>query len=591
VTTDRRQSLVCIARLDNRPELYDGLDIPLAQASCQPDSVLMQKAYLRWGADFADHLIGDYSCALWDADKQKLYLVRSPVGGRPLFYHVTDNHFAFASSPRALFALSHVRRELDFQRIADYLAMAPAEPGSSFFRGIRRLLPGHMLTVSRGAVDIRRFWQPELRSEIRYASDDEYVDEFNALFERVVSDQMRSGSPVGVMMSGGLDSASVAALAAIRCRAEGKRLATFTEVPRHGFDGKIVPGRYADETALVRLMADRYDNLDLNFIRTDNRLYLDDLDRYFAAAHMPFRSATNRTWYEEILQQAAAQGVRVLLTGACGNLTISRDGSGLLPNLVRAGRWWQAYREAKALCGHSAMRTLTARGIKPLLSSSLVSVVQRMRNFRTEASGSDSWQSYSAINPAFARAQRVGERAGDKGFDFLFRMDPNVREAYGKLLPIVTMNGNDSNHAYRQIFGVDVRDPTADSRIVEFCLRLPEEQYLKGGVSRRLIRRAMEHRLPREILENRQRGLQTADWYERLFASRERVLAELVEWRKNGLLCEVLDLNRMARLLEQMSQIPGDARKFQCVYRDLMECALMVGRFILWFEKGAAGIV
>jgi len=587
LSIDRQIVLVCDCRLDNRPELAGALGITASEACRLADSAYLLTAYEKWGEDCVQHLVGDYAFALWNARDQRLFLARSAVGGRPLYYYATSNLFAFASTPNGIFALPNVPRSLNLERIADYLVQAPVEPGACFFRGIRRLHAGHVLSVDRAGVTERRFWQPELLRELRYRCDNEYVDAFNELFERVVATQLRSSSPVGVMMSGGLDSSSVAAVAATQLKQQGKRLATYTEVPRADFDGKIAKGRYANETPFVQAMSRQYGNIDLNLIRAD-RMYLDDIDSFFDAANMPFRNASNRPWIEAILQEARKQGVNVLLTGAQGNLTISRSGQGLLPMLLLTGKWGQALREAHSAGKGSLLRTLVVQGVLPLLPTPLFLVAQYLRGQHRPVAGNAPWSSYSAINPEFARSQRVLERASEKGCDFHFRMNPNMHLTYGKMLPGLTMAANEVYHAYRGLYGVDVRDPTADLRIVEFCLSLPEEQYLKHGVSRRLIRRAMAARLPAEILANRQRGLQAADWFERLLASRERLLLELGEWQKDDLLSGILDLQRMVRLVEQMPHANGDAGRIMLDYRQVLEFGLMTGRFIRWFEKGAS---
>jgi len=586
ISSDRQSVLVCDARLDNRAELAAALDIPLSEARYLPDSVYFQSSYEKWGVECVQHLIGDYALAIWDARAQRLFLARSPVGGRPLFFYTTSNLFAFATRPAGLFALPNIPRKLNLERIADYLVHAPVEPGAGFFGDINRLHAGNCLSVSHGSVNERKFWQPELQQQLHYTRDDEYVDTFNALFERVVADHLRSASPVGVMMSGGLDSTSVAAVAATQLKQQGKRLATFTEVPRDDFNGQLIAGRYADETPFAKAMARRYDTIDLNLIRTGGRFYIEDIDSFFTAANMPFRNASNRTWIEAILQEASHQGVNVLLTGMQGNLTISRDGQGLLPLLVRGGHWRQAIHEARAMGTGSTLRTLFGRGVMPLLPTPLFVALQRLRGNLRMTAGASPWLAYSAINPDFARTQRVGERARERGFGFLPRMDPNVRLSYGKMLPGSAMGVTDIFHAYRGLYGIDVRDPTADVRIVEFCLALPEEQYLKNGVSRRLIRRAMANRLPAEILDNNLRGLQAADWFDRLLASREKLLLELTEWEKSDVLTGILDLKKLVRLLEHMPQANGDAAQIMLNYRQTLESGLMMGRFIRWFEDG-----
>ena len=145
---------------------------------------------------------------------------------------------------------------------------------------------------------------------------------------------------------------------------------------------------------------------------------------------------------------------------------------------------------------------------------------------------------------------------------------------------------SDAITGYRALYGVETRDPTGDMRIVDFCLSLPEEQYLRDGKSRWLIQRAMAHRLPAEILNNRQRGLQAADWFESLSGARGEILDELSRLEKSTLAYAALDLNRMRRLTEQMCQSGMDADRIIMDYRVLLEPGMMTGRFLRWFESG-----
>jgi asparagine synthase (glutamine-hydrolysing) len=140
--------------------------------------------------------------------------------------------------------------------------------------------------------------------------------------------------------------------------------------------------------------------------------------------------------------------------------------------------------------------------------------------------------------------------------------------------------------AYRAMYGVGVRRPTMDQRIVEFCFALPEDQFLREGLPRRLARLAMADRLPSEVLESRQRGLQAADWFERLSAIRRQISDELAQLERSALARRTLDLPRMHRLVENWPR--GDWGETRIVNEDrsLLTNGLMAGRFILWFEAG-----
>ena len=139
----------------------------------------------------------------------------------------------------------------------------------------------------------------------------------------------------------------------------------------------------------------------------------------------------------------------------------------------------------------------------------------------------------------------------------------------------------------RASFGVDKRDPAGDQRIVEFCLSLPEDQFRRDGQSRLLIRRAMQGRLPPEVLNSTRRGLQAADWLDRLRAAQPTVDLTLQRLEKSELARRALDLGRLRRLAADLNRAGSDAERQLWDYRVVLEQGLMAGCFLDWFEAGA----
>lgn len=582
--------LIADARIDNRAELAEELGIASAETGQMPDSAWILRAWEKWGRECAAHLVGAFAFAIYDLRENTVFLARSGMGERALYYHATARTFAFASAPAGLFALPFVPRRIDEEMLADYLISAPATPGRTLYAGIRSLPAGHSMLVREGA-EPRRFWQPYSGKELRFPRDDEYPEALSALLERVVADHSRSITPVGVSMSGGLDSASIAAVAARQLAGQGKRLATFTEVPRPGFEGALIPGRYADETPYVQAIARQYENLDLNLIRTGGRFYLDGIEDVFAAADAPFRNASNRPYIEAIAREAAAQGVRVLLVAGSGNMTFSWSGSGLLPWLAGSGQWDRCWREARQLAarmpGHSALRLIFGEVVMPALPGPLWRAIKRFRKpdnpaFRT----SRPWLAESPIRPAFAAACRVEERARQAGYDFFGRPQADTRAVRMRLLSVADRQA-DMCRWQRAGFGVDRRDPAGDQRIVQFCLSLPEDQFRREGQSRLLIRRAMQGRLPPEILDSRMRGLQAADWLDCLRAAQPAVELTLRRLEQSELARRALDLDRLRRLAAGLHRDGAGAERQLWEYRVVLEQGLMTGSFLAWFEAGA----
>ena len=583
--------LVVDGRIDNRPELAAELGISAPEVKAMPDSAFVLRAYEKWGTDCPEHLVGTFTFAVVDLRESRMLLARSASGERALFYHTTSDTFAFASAPKGLFALPFVPRRIHEQQVADYLAWVPGEPGSSFYAGLNTLPAGQSIEVRLDGqvMPPRRFWRPDSRPTTRFARDEEYEEALTALLERVVRDHSRSLTPVGVSMSGGLDSTSVAAVAASQLALKGERLATFTEVPRPGFDGAVIDGRYADETPYVEAMARRYPNLDLNLIRTDGSFYLDGLDAFFAGAEAPFGNASNRSWIEAILHAAGSRNVRVLLTGTLGNSTISWSGAGLLAELAQAGKWARCWQEANAEYqrnrGASAVRLLVGRVLMAGLPGPVWGAMQRVKAPHDPMfNGPRPWHAYSPIRAEFAASHRVAERASAKGHDFHRRQKSDVKA--GRIDAIAGWGLRADllrGHAAR--FGVDKRDPTGDQRMVEFCLSLPDEQYRRNGEPRWLIRRAMDARLPPEVLNARSRGLQAADWLERLRSAQGSVDATLASCERSDLAADALDLPRLRSLAASLQRSGRSANEMMLDYRCVLEFGLMMGSFLVWFES------
>ena len=564
-------ALVSAARLDNRSELTQALCLGISQAYSLPDSGFIREAYLRWGSDCPARLVGDFTFAAWDNAERSLLLACSPFSSRPLFYHSSGERFAFATMPKGLFALPGVPRALDEAYLVRYLARRPTPPGDTFYREIRQLPPGHSLLVRDGRTELRSFWEPDLTRDLRLSRDEEYVEAFQELFTRVVKDHLRSSSPVGIMLSGGLDSSSVAAVSAPLLRVESRRLPAFTEVPRVGFAARLPAGRYADETHFVEALARRYETIDLNWVRSGEGCLLQGIDRCFRHTETPFRNACNRLWYEAILAEAGSQGVRVLLTGGQGNLSISWPGMDRLPGLIRQGRLGVALHEAAGL------RAFLGRGVLPLLPPSLQTAVSWARS-----------PSIGRQPPARALRQEAAERHGILGKDRQAapRTLLESRHLRRDLMQRTTGMSSLLGAGYEAEYGVDVRDPTCDVRLVEFCLSLPEDQFRRDGVPRRLLRRAMEGRLPSEILSNPNRGLQAADWAERMASCRESLAESLSEIAGCRMGRDLLDLDRVGEALADVCASQARGGSVSIELRNVLEDGFMTGSFIRWFESG-----
>src|SRR5262249_54015712 len=154
-----------------------------------------------------------YAFALWDDARRHLVLARDPIGQRPLHYHRGKGFFAFASMPKGLHSLAAVPYEPDEDGIAEYLLLMPSSGPRTYFRGIERVLPGQIVTVTSNGLAARRHWQPKIRP-LRLRRTEEYCEALRGHLDQAVKCRLRGAKDVGAHLSGGLDSSAVAATAA-----------------------------------------------------------------------------------------------------------------------------------------------------------------------------------------------------------------------------------------------------------------------------------------------------------------------------------------------------------------------------------------
>jgi asparagine synthase (glutamine-hydrolysing) len=202
------------ARLDCRDELEIKL-ISAGQKIPRPisDSEFLLHAYAAWGESCVDRLRGDFAFAIWDTKHKTLFCARDHFGIKPFYYADLNDLFIFSNTIDCIRLHPSVSDELEEAAIADFLMFGlNYDLSSTTFRDIRRLPPAHVLSVTPSSLRTRKYWSPPTDGRIRYRRSDQYVEHFQTLLQSAVSDRLRT-SPVGILLSGGVDSSSIAATA------------------------------------------------------------------------------------------------------------------------------------------------------------------------------------------------------------------------------------------------------------------------------------------------------------------------------------------------------------------------------------------
>jgi asparagine synthase (glutamine-hydrolysing) len=470
--------LVADARIDNRAELIASLGRRARPAPTDADLILA--AYERWAEGSPARLVGDYAFAIWDADARRLFCARDALGLRPFCYvHQPGRSFAFASESKALFAVPEVARRINETSVLAYLDGRDAPVEETFFEGVRRLAPGHHLTLDPSGLRIERYWSLDPDKEIEMARPGDYVDAFRAAFDEAVADRTRSIHPVGTMLSGGLDSSAITSTA--RGLSVGQDLATFS------FTFDSVPE--SDERRYQELVnaSGGFRRFEVAGDELDPFL---DFDQILHHADEP-TGAGNLFLNWAAWHQARAAGTTVLLDGFFGDSAVSY-GDDRLAELVRAGRLWAWAREVRA---RREVEGGGRRMVANLIASSLrAGLPQWPRSGTKDFIASPTAPVFVPLAPS--AAGRLPARPPDTdsiGFRTVRQrqLEDVSHEAY---TPIFEVMNKVSAGA-----GVDVRFPFADRRLIELCVALPSALKQRDGWDRWVLRAALRGRVPEPV--------------------------------------------------------------------------------------------
>lgn len=476
---DGQNWITADARIDARPELIrelqpHGRHCAAAAADCE----LILHAYAVWGEECVQHLLGDFAFAIWDGRARRLFCARDHFGIKPFCYAQASGSLVFSNTLDAIRLHPLVPGDLNDQAIADFLLFGwNLEFDSTAFSGIFRLPPAHTLAWSEGGLRIRRYWALPLEEPVRYSRPTECVKHFQELLRTAVSDRLRTSS-VGVLMSGGLDSTSVAATAKelLSRRPSGYDLRAHTAIDEEASDEE---GHYAGLVAGAL-------GIPIHYLSTGGYNLFERCEEPEFRQPEPADFSVQATGVD-LYRQAASHG-RVLLTGQGGDPIFHPQSWPYIAWLAKHSEWVQLAREVGGYI-------LSHRTIPPPLIG-LRTRLRRMLRLPIRQSPYPTW-----LHPEFESRMRLRDHWNDYQKTILHPASshPTRPGAYEELTHSFWPHNFESEDAGMTHFPLEVRHPLFDLRLVRFVLALPPVPWC---VDKKLLRLAMSGVLP-EVVRRR----------------------------------------------------------------------------------------
>ena len=467
VSADRRYVIVWDGRIDNRSELIAQLGGHDSISADSTDPEILLSAFSRWRRDCLDKLVGDFAFAIWDSKARSLFCGRDPVGVRVVHYFCNDRVFVFGTEIKQLLSHPAVPETLDLETLGLFLCGITRWGDRTFYQRIKRLPGGHRLELVDGVVNTCEFWNPNPWDQIKYSDLGEYYDHFNEIFRRAVSARLRSARPIAILLSGGLDSSAVAAVASRSATPEGAP-------DLHGYHWTF-SGSPADDKPSVETVASAFD-INLEYIDIGDLWAMKQVCRTSTLDEpfiFQFESMHRRS--NELLRNS---GHRVLLTGEGGDETCAPGHMLYLRDWVLKGKFFSIWKEFRQ--GDRDYRIAGLRNLRHNLLGPAVSFLRRTRSIGPEWLSNEfteRFDLYNAVKHEEGRTYRDNNYVQHRGY-------PPVFVGYDQLTAE---------------YEIEPRHPFWDSRIVEFFARIPPAVRFQGSWDKPFMKMAVAGIVPPAI--------------------------------------------------------------------------------------------
>jgi asparagine synthase (glutamine-hydrolysing) len=543
---DGRLSIAFNGEIFNHADLRPDLEQAGHQYRTHCDTETIVHAFEQYGPECVNRLRGMFAFAIWDRQSRRLFCARDRLGKKPLYYYWDGRLFAFASEIKALLQHPEISSTFDESVLPEYLAFGYISDERTLFAGIRKLMPGHYLMLDTAAprpdLQIRRYWDIPAGAAAEERDDASWIRECRERLEETVRMRLMADVPLGMFLSGGLDSSAIAAL--IRRLSDGD-VKTFSV----GYE----EAPYS-ELGYARQVAGR--------LGTDHHEVVVGMEDFFnALPRLVWHEDEPIVWPSSVslyfVSMLAAQHVKVVLTGEGSDELFA--GYGRYRFYAWNERWLRLYKVVpaplrRAIRSMVASSPLLSAGTRRKLRHTFIGLGEDLEslyldNFYSAFSAAEQRQLLSTPAPASPYANFLRHWTGRSGSS-LSRLLLADQKTY--LVELLMKQDQMSMAA-----SIESRVPFLDHEFVEFAARVPDRLKLRNGEGKYIVKKAVEDLLPRDIIYREKMGFPTPlrQW---LLDPRAGKLFSILLSR-DGLLAEYLDGEALRALVESHKARRQDA--------------------------------
>ncbi len=472
------------ARLDEREAIMERLNTPQAEREIITDPLLLLRSYLKFGKDFVKDIYGDFAFAIWDKEKKELFCARDQMGVKPFLYYFDDNRFVFSTELKSIVTLPFVKTEVDHLLLRDEAIGICDTPKKTAWKNINRLLASKYLHIDNSGVVVFQYWNLKIKRNTTFKTEEDWAKALKNLLEKVISDHTRVLKGVGIPLSGGLDSSSIACIAARQFAERNKRIVTASSVLDKNFSE---PG-VTDELEYIKEVLKQEKNIDALFVYHSELKFLEGLNLKFDNNYAPV--VPSHYVDEALYTKFEEKSVRRMLSGTLGDMTVSNSTVYPLPILLLKGRFLRFFKLSKKYRKNMKLgyySHLKRNIIDPLLPFFLRKIIHRCLGVHKY------WDIQDLPLKGSKKEMKNLQKRMTSFYKTYYLNAFNIKNNIWATE--LEHFGEDwdcgSSHHY-----IEITYPLLDRRIVEFLVQLPVEHFYMNGMKRGLIRKAMEGVLP-----------------------------------------------------------------------------------------------